>query len=152
VRQVSPDDRDFILALAGRLAEFGPPPWRTSQEIVSRERQVLAEFFERPPAGAAMLIATSRNGQQRLGYAYLESHEDYFTAETWTHVSTLAIAAQFEGRHVAGALLSAAEDLARSRGAKGLSLNVFEGNLRARRIYERRGFKVETLHYVKPFN
>jgi RimJ/RimL family protein N-acetyltransferase len=30
-----------------------------------------------------------------------------------------------------------------------LTLNVFEGNARARRVYERAGFAVETVRYVK---
>ena len=47
------------------------------------------------------------------------------------------------------ALLAASEEWARSRGARRLTLNVFESNRRARALYERRGFAPESLRYVR---
>jgi GNAT superfamily N-acetyltransferase len=47
-------------------------------------------------------------------------------------------------------LLEAAEDWARERRLPWLTLNVFEGNERARKLYERLGYAAETLRYVKP--
>ena len=42
-----------------------------------------------------------------------------------------------------------ADDWARGRGLPLITLNVFAGNARARRLYERAGFDVELLKYVK---
>jgi RimJ/RimL family protein N-acetyltransferase len=42
-----------------------------------------------------------------------------------------------------------AESWAREQGMAMLTLNVFDGNARARRVYERNGFAPETLRYVK---
>ena len=54
-----------------------------------------------------------------------------------------------EGRGAAGALLAAAEAWSRGLGHRTLTLNVFEGNRHARAVYEKRGFRPETLRYVK---
>ena len=62
----------------------------------------------------------------------------------------IAVTARAEGRGIGAALLRAAEDWARAEGYATLTLNVFEGNARARRAYEHAGFKVETVKYVKP--
>ena len=148
VREATPDDRDFVIATAGRLAEFGPPPWRATNEIVTGEQRTLLEFFDRPAPGAALFIAGHPDGQQ-VGYVYLETHQDYFTHDSYGHISTVAVNEQHEGQGVGSALMRAAEEWARSNGFRHLTLNVFEANGRAREIYEHLGFRVETLHYVK---
>jgi GNAT superfamily N-acetyltransferase len=54
-----------------------------------------------------------------------------------------------QGRGAAGALLSAAEAWSRGLGYRTLTLNVFEKNQHAREVYEKRGFRPETLRYIK---
>lgn len=151
VRPATLDDRDFVINTARRLAEFGPPPWRSFIEIVTREQQALEEFFDRPAHGTAILIA-GRAGEPQLGYAYLETQQDYFTGEPCGHVSTLAVCESGEGQGVGSALVRAAEEWSRSRGFRKLTLNVFDANQRAREVYEHLGFCVETLHYLKILN
>jgi ribosomal protein S18 acetylase RimI-like enzyme len=46
--------------------------------------------------------------------------------------------------------MSAAEEWARGRGYRLLSLDVFADNKRAIELYERRGFRSETFRMVKP--
>ena len=46
--------------------------------------------------------------------------------------------------------MAAAEDWARGRGYRLLSLDVFADNKRAVEFYERRGFRCETFRMVKP--
>jgi GNAT superfamily N-acetyltransferase len=64
-------------------------------------------------------------------------------------VAVLAVAAEAEGQGVGRALLEAAEGWTREQGLSMLTLNVFEGNTRARTVYERLGYAPETLRYVK---
>jgi RimJ/RimL family protein N-acetyltransferase len=47
-------------------------------------------------------------------------------------------------------LMDAAEDWAREKGYQRLTLDVFAGNERARRVYEKNGFTEEVVKYVKP--
>jgi len=73
----------------------------------------------------------------------------YFTGERHGHVSIIAVSEAGEGKGVGSTLMRAAEEWARSSGCGRLTLNVFEANGRARAVYERLGYRVETLRYVK---
>src|SRR6185436_5323001 len=46
VRAARGTDRAFVLDTAARLADFGPPAWRTSEELVEGEARTLRDFFE----------------------------------------------------------------------------------------------------------
>jgi GNAT superfamily N-acetyltransferase len=148
VREAVPADREFILATASRLGEFGAPPWRTPDEIVAGEVRTLRRHLSSPSPTAALLVAQDRSGQ-RLGFVFVESLRDYFRGESHGHVGILAVAGEAEGRGAGRALLGAAEDWARSRGYGFVTLNVFERNRRAREVYERAGYAPETLRYRK---
>jgi GNAT superfamily N-acetyltransferase len=148
VRDAHGNDREFVLATARRLAEFGPPPWRTAEEIIAGETRSIRAFFESAPEGSALLIAEDAAGRP-LGFAYLETQTDFFTRRPHGHLAELAVAREAEGTGAAGALLTASENWARAQGHFKLTLNVFEGNRHARDVYARRGFSPETVRYVK---
>jgi len=148
VRSARPEDLPFLLKAVGRLAEFGPPEWRTATELVEGEARAVRRFFALRPAGAIMLVAMGADAEA-LGFVYLERTRDYFTEETHGHVSIIAVAAHAEGRGVAGTLMRAAETWARGAGYSRLTLTVFDGNRHARAVYERLGYRPETLRYVK---
>lgn len=148
IRAGSAADRAFVLEAVKRLADFELPPWRSNPEVVEGEARTLRAFFERPPAGSALLIAESPEGSP-LGFAYLETLSDYFTQERHGHIAILAVEKRAEGKGVGGALLRAAEVWTRGLGYRRLTLAVFEGNRRARTVYERGGFAPEVLRYVK---
>ena len=147
VRPASPGDRAFALETVMRLGAFGPPPWRTSEEIGEADARVVRTFFESSPEGASLLVAEEDG--VAVGFIYLEVLRDYFVGEEHGHVGILAVTAAAEGRGAGGALMRAAEAWARERGYRRLTLNVFEGNARARGVYDHFGYRPETLRYVK---
>jgi GNAT superfamily N-acetyltransferase len=147
VRDGSAADRDFVIDTARRFAAFGPPPWRSPMEVIAGEVRCLDDFFDGGLVGPALLVA-EQSGEP-IGFAFLEPALDYFSGETHGHVGMIAVTEAAEGRGAGAALMRAAEDWARSRGYPKLTLNVFEGNQRARQVYERFGYQVETLRYVK---
>lgn len=147
VRLARATDRDFVVATAARLAAFEVPPWRKGEEIVGGEVRTLTEFFASAVPGSTLLVA--EEGEGPLGFVYLERVEDYFSLEQHGHVGILAVAERAEGRGVGSLLLQSAEAWARERGYRRLSLNVFETNRRARALYDRHGYAVETLRYAK---
>ncbi len=149
VRPARDGDRPFILGLAPRLAEFALPPWRSAGEVAQGEARTLAAALSVLPADSELLVAESPDGE-RLGFVFLETDTDYFRGTPHAHVGILAVDRAAEGRGVAGALMHAAEEWARSRGYEMIALNVFEGNSRARAVYQRLGYLPETLRYVKP--
>jgi ribosomal protein S18 acetylase RimI-like enzyme len=65
------------------------------------------------------------------------------------HVSVLSTTVEAEGTGVGRALMAFAEQWTRARGLALMTLNVFAGNERARRFYDRVGFEVEMLKYAK---
>jgi GNAT superfamily N-acetyltransferase len=148
IRRAVTDDRSFVVEATQRLASFEPPVWRTPEEIVSREAQTLQAFFEAPPVGSVLLIAEGEQGD-RLGFAYLERAQDYFTQLEHGHVGMLVVTKQAGGQGVGGALMRAAEGWAREQGYDKLTLTVFERNRAARAMYEHLGYEAETLRYVK---
>jgi GNAT superfamily N-acetyltransferase len=147
VREGTSADRDFVIDTARRFAAFGPPPWRSASEIVGGEVRSLDEFFDGRLKGPSLLIAESDG--VAAGFAFLEPAVDYFTGDRHGHLGMLAVTEAAEGKGAGAALLRAAEDWARANGYARLTLNVFEGNARARRAYERAGYQVETVRYVK---
>jgi len=147
VRPARPDDRDFVLAAAVELAAFGPPEWRTAEEVVAGEAKTLRSWFDGTRADATLLVV-EENGRS-LGFAFLETLRDYFLDEEHGHIGILAVTKDAQGRGAGGALLEAAESWARGRGHRRLTLHVFEKNARARAVYAHRGYRPESLKYVK---
>ena len=102
-----------------------------------------------PVEGASTLIACAEDGK-RLGYIHLRPGKDAVTDEPYGYISLLATTKEAEGSGVATRLMTAAEDWARGRGYRLLSLDVFADNRRAVDFYRRGGFKTETRRMVKP--
>jgi GNAT superfamily N-acetyltransferase len=148
VRPCVADDRPFVVAGAERLQAFGPPPWRTAREIVDGELRTLDAFFDRTPDGTALFVAESDAGG-KMGFMYVEEVRDYFTLERHGHIGILVVAAHAEGLGAGASLMRTAETWARDRGYRTLTLNVFDGNHRARRVYEHLGYAPDTIRYVK---
>lgn len=137
-----------MLDAARRLASFQPPAWRPREEIVGGEARTLEAFFAERPAGSALLIAESEAGE-RLGFAYLERLQDYFTREPHGHLGMLVVTEPAAGRGIGSALVRAAEAWAREQGYRRLTLTVFETNHAARAVYDHLGYVPETVRYVK---
>ena len=148
LRPAGPDDRAFIDGLSPRLSGVPGPAWH---DLVAMEgfqdRHMEASFA--PVDGASTLIACAEDNR-RLGYIHLRPAKDGVTDEPCGYISLLATTPEAEGTGVARQLIGAAEDWARSRGYRLLSLDVFADNKRAVEFYERRGFHSETFRMVKP--
>lgn len=130
IRPARGADRAAILALAERLAAFGPTT-RSASEIAGRERRAVSEALDNPLPGSALLVATV---QERgvVGVLLLDARRDYFSEELRGHVAILAVASKVEGQGVGRALLKAAEEWGRKEGFRRLTLTVFATNQRAK--------------------
>ena len=140
-------DRGFVRETARRHTDFDLPTWRAPGEIVAGELRTIEAYFRGELPGAEVLVAEAE--REPLGFVFLETGRDYFTRHEHAHVGILAVASGSEGLGAGRALLAAAEDWTRTRGLSVLTLNVFDGNVRARRLYERSGFETETRRYRK---
>ncbi|MBA3338624.1 MAG: GNAT family N-acetyltransferase [Geodermatophilaceae bacterium] len=148
LRPAVPSDRDALLALVPRLRSFGDPPLRSSDALDETERETLTRALDTPEADALVIVAELARGELG-GVAYAQTVTDYFTRERHGHLGIIAVAAEGEGRGIGRALLVAVEQWATDLGYRFISLNVFAANARARAVYERAGYALDTLRYYK---
>jgi GNAT superfamily N-acetyltransferase len=145
VRPATPDDAPFVIALAARFGATRAA-WRDHEEVVSGTARQLAAAFAAACDANPILIAVGAAGE-RVGFAYLVTHHDFFTGEAHGHISEIATVA--DGSGAGRALVEACEAWSRERGFRYLSLNVNDANEPARRFYARRAFVPEYRHLVK---
>jgi len=147
VRPASKEDEEWIRALIPRLHEFGPPRFRDVAAMDDAEAAATASAIEGSD-DRTVLVAADEAGA-RLGFVHIETAVDFFTRQRHGHISTLVVASEAEGHGVGRALLDAAEHWCRARAYPLLTLNVFEANGAARRLYERAGFRIDPIKYLK---
>lgn len=148
VRPATIADEAFLLALTRRLADFAVPPWRTRAEIADADHGILREALHRPSEKTCILIAEAPPGQP-VGCIFLTTRTDYFTGVLHGHIEVVAVTPEAAGRGIGRALLDAGERWARDRGYPQVTLNVFWQNEAARTVYDRLGYRPETIHYRK---
>ena len=148
IRPASPADREFVISLMPRLVEFGPPAWRDPAQMTAHDTGVINESLLDPKPGTAVFVAEDADGTP-LGFIHLHADTEHYNREEHGHVEDLIVAPAGEGRGVGRALLEKAEEWARSRGYRWLTLNVFAENLRAREVYKRLGYGEDMVKYVK---
>jgi GNAT superfamily N-acetyltransferase len=147
IRLATAADRDFILTLAARLADFDRPAHRSAREIAEGDRSALAGALDTPDDESPLFVAELDGA--RAGCLLMWTLTDYFTREQHAHVSVLAVARDAEGHGVGTTLLQHAERWARDRGHGRITLNVFDRNARARALYARTGYEAEVVKMIK---
>jgi len=144
IRVATDDDMMFVIGLARRFGDTRAP-WRARDEVVNGTERALRGAFHQPDDTALVYIA--QRGEQRLGFAYVVSHHDFFTGEEHGHISEIATV--HDGSGAASALMDAAERWAKQRGFRYLSLNVNDVNESAHAFYTRRDYVPEYRHLAK---
>lgn len=148
IRAATARDGEWILPLSARLHDFGPPPHRPRAEMDAAVAEAIGSALESP--GPDWVVFAAEDADRRpLGFVHVHTARDFFTGEEHGHVSDIVVTAAAEGLGVGRALMAAGEGWSRARGHRLLSLNVFEGNRRARSLYERLGFASDTMKLVK---
>jgi GNAT superfamily N-acetyltransferase len=148
IRPVTDEDREFVISLMPRLVEFGPPRWRDAAQMTDFDTRVISESLLNPQPDIAVFIAEDAEGRA-LGFIHLHAATEHYNHDEHGHVEDIIVAPEGEGRGVGRALLEKAEEWARGRGYRWLTLNVFAENLRAREVYKRLGYGEDMVKYVK---
>ncbi|HEU4800039.1 MAG TPA: GNAT family N-acetyltransferase [Gemmatimonadales bacterium] len=147
LRSATPADRDAVVTLAQRLADFDLPAGRAAHEIARAD----LHHFDRQltqPAGDVLFLVAEDEGAI-LGTVFANTDTDYFTGEPLAYIEVLAVAEAAAGRGVARQLMEATERWAAKRGYGRVELSVFVNNRRARGFYEHLGYREEILRCVK---
>ena len=74
---------------------------------------------------------------------------DYFTGEQHAHVNDIVVTKDAEGKGAGKLLLAKADEWAKEKNARWITLNVFDENFRASTVYEKAGYKIEWIKYLK---
>jgi len=149
---------------SGRLELTTSPSWcrscralRTSRcrpgapadEIANADRQILRDSLTGCVAALGDPRGRAAVGGERIGYVLATTKHDYFTRTAHAHVEVLAVDAAAERRGIARALMGCGRGMARRRGYRWVTLNVFDTNARARALYDSLGYDRETIQYRK---
>lgn len=146
IRPYRDSDRDAILALAPRLL-IGMAEWRDRERSLEAIRQWVTASMNRRPQDGTMLVATEASGKL-LGFIGLEASR-HFSGDEQGYIGELVVAEHAERRGVGKVLVEAAEDWARGRGYRTLTLVTGAANQPARNFYDRLGFVEEEVRLTK---
>jgi GNAT superfamily N-acetyltransferase len=147
IRPATAKDEAALTALAVRLGECPLPSWRSPDEIATADLRAMVNAVRAGDSNNEVFVA--ERAAAVVGCLHVLTETDFF-GKRHSHLSVLSVAASEEGTGLATRLIAHAEDWTRARGLHMITLNVIDGNARARRLYERRGFKPEIVRYVKP--
>ncbi|HSD24772.1 MAG TPA: GNAT family N-acetyltransferase [Solirubrobacterales bacterium] len=133
VREAVPAEVERVLGMYEWL--FAPPGSVPPRWDADRARAAIAQAIEDPES--AVLVAEHRGDLLGLCTAYLDLNSVRFGARCW--VEDLAVSPDHRSQGVGKALLEAAKDWARDRGATHLELDSGDARADAHRFYEREG-------------
>ncbi|HEY8465288.1 MAG TPA: GNAT family N-acetyltransferase [Solirubrobacterales bacterium] len=131
VRPARPDEADAVLPLYEWL--FAPPGSKPALWDEVRARAALAATI----AGDDSDVLVADEADELIGFctAYLDMHSVRFGPRVW--IEDLAVHPDHRSRGIGKALLDAAKDWARARGATHLELDSSFARQDAHRFYER---------------
>jgi ribosomal protein S18 acetylase RimI-like enzyme len=149
VRLATAADREFVDTTGTESAHSSVSPIRPASAHAAADAFLRAAQFCAERDDGVTLIA-ERDGV-RAGFVMLlfDLIEDV-TLQRQAFIVYMAVAPAHRRHGVARALLAAAEEEARARGASHLSLMVTQSNAPARMLYERAGFVDERAQMTKP--
>ena len=151
VRKSVPGDAVFLAKHAYRLLQFDLPSWRNNErdEMTKADIRHLSNALTSADPDVEIFIAVDSSGQP-CGFIHVVMQTDYYTGEPHAHLTDIVVIAEAEGKGVGKILLQKADEWAKQKNARWITLNVFDGNDRARTVYEKAGYKAEWIKYLKP--
>ncbi|MEX0707740.1 MAG: GNAT family N-acetyltransferase [Woeseia sp.] len=147
VRTATVNDVGAMLALLPRLADFDVPAHRQPEHLWEHDGALLRSWLAGEAPQCLVEVAVADSGI--VGLTMTSMQPDPLTHEPAAHLEVIAVAARAEGKGVGRALLVAAEQNARERGARSITLHVIDSNSRARHFYEQSGYVGEMIRYIK---
>jgi len=150
LRKATAQDKDAILNLFPRLADFDIPTNRNPKHLWESDAKMFLEWMagSRPDVDVSVAVSDKKV----IGVAIVSEQKELLSDEPSAHLEVLALEKSAEGFGVATALMNESDKLAKKRGAKSMTLHVFANNTKARALYERQGFDGELLRYIKPLD
>jgi GNAT superfamily N-acetyltransferase len=138
IRRATADDAAAAAELLDRFNREYDEPSPGPDALAARLRELLAA------GDSAVLLAGAADG-----VAVLRFRPSLWTAGLECYLAELYVVPALRGQGRGRALMEAALELARKRGADWMELNTDEGDVAARALYERLGFKATADYYER---
>lgn len=138
IQQVDYHNAQQTADLVALLNAYARDPMGGGEALSDYTQQHLIEQLRATP-NALSLIAYLDN--EAVGLLNAFQSLSTFAAKPLINIHDLAVTASARGQGVASALMGKLENIARARGACKITLEVLSGNLTAKALYERQGFK-----------
>jgi GNAT superfamily N-acetyltransferase len=150
IRKAIPEDASFIAQHAHRMLDFKLPYWRANEKdiMVKADIHHLTKALQASDENDVMFIAEDESNKP-LGFVRVNMQTDYFTGEEHAHVNDIVVTKDAEGKGAGKLLLAKADKWAKEKNARWITLNVFDENFHARNVYEKAGYKIEWIKYLK---
>ena len=122
-----------------------------AQEVVIDRvgEQVQKSRKEHGTTNQAFVVRSSQ--QQFIGFVWVDRICHGFTGKAQAYIRDIFVAEKFRKQGLGKALLLKAEQWAKQQGYDGVGLSVAAHNSAARKLYEKLGYKTETLRMDKRF-
>ncbi len=147
-RLATENDASFIDALAPRLIPEVMPSYRQRNEVIAGLRALQQQHLRDSPPGSYLYICENNPGR-RIGLLHLQRVRDVMTDRYNAHILQIALPEKYEAQGFGRAMMVFAETWANQHQCDLLTLNVFPGNIRARRLYEACGFETDQFRLAK---
>ncbi|WP_249998101.1 GNAT family N-acetyltransferase [Actinoplanes sp. M2I2] len=144
VRPYQSSDREAVLALAPRLT-IGVAPWRDPAAVGRAVAGWVRDAID--GTDGQVLVAVADDG--RPAGLVTVGERRHFSGEVDAYVGELVVSAEHEKHGIGTLLLRAAEQWARARGRRHLTLETGAANTGARAFYAARGFLEEDVRLTK---
>ncbi|MEO6456138.1 MAG: GNAT family N-acetyltransferase [Ginsengibacter sp.] len=150
VRKASQVDATFIAQHAHRLLDFKLPEWRKDEreDMVKADIHHITKALRTDDADDCVFIAEDETAKP-IGFLRVVMQTDYYTGEQHAHVNDIVVITEAQGKGAGKLLLEKADEWAEDRQARWITLNVFNENFRARSVYEKAGYEIEWIKYLK---
>ncbi len=142
------NDASFIDGLAPRLIPEDMPSYRDRHKVVAGLRALQQQHLHDKPSGSYLYICEHRPGQ-RIGLVHLQREHDVMTGRYNAHILQVALLEEYEAMGFGRAMMVFAETWANQHQCDLMTLNVFPGSTRARRLYAVFGFETDQLRLAK---
>ena len=147
----APSDGEEVIAQLPRLAAFDHPERLAAEDFWRGDVETVRRWQQGDEPDCFIILARSK-ANELVGVALVRMMLEVMSHHPSCHLEALTVGAGFEGRGIGAALITAAEKEAKIRGALSMTLNVFETNNRARKLYDRLGFVGEIHRCINIFH
>ena len=144
-------DGGNVIALLPRLAEFNHPERLAAEDFWCSDVETVRRWQRGDEPNCFIMLARVKP-EDLVGAALVRMMPEVMSRHPSCHLEALIVDSAFEGHGVGTALIAAAKCEAKNRGALSMTLNVFETNHRARRLYDRLGFYEEIHRCISIFD